>query len=81
MKLKTCCCCITIDMGVMILGTIVCIGITAEIKEFNPIRAAVTIGAGSAFLLMVFKDSAKHREWFFYAYVVNCISQLTFESF
>ena len=68
MKVKKCCCCVAVDMGVMILGTLMCFGIMAEFKEFNPVRAAITVVAGSLFFLMVFRDSAKHREWFFYAY-------------
>jgi len=80
MKVKKCCCCVAVDMGVMILGTLMCFGIMAEFKEFNPVRAAITVVAGSLFFLMVFRDSAKHREWFFYAYIVSCISELFFAS-
>jgi len=80
MKVKKCCCCIPVDMGVMILGSLMCFGIMAEFKEFNPIRAAITVGASFFFFLMVFRDSAKHREIFFYAYIVSCISELFFSS-
>ena len=56
MKVKKCCCCVAVDMGVMILGTLMCFGIMAEFKEFNPVRAAITVVAGSLFFLMVFRD-------------------------
>ena len=65
-------------MGVMLLGSLVWLGLLSEMTEFHPARAIMTLGTGTLFLLMVFKDSAKRREHFFYAYVVNWIFGIFF---
>ena len=69
MKVSRCCCCISIEMGVMLLGCNVWFALIDEMDWFNPIRAVITVGTGALFLLMVFKDSARHREYFFYAHL------------
>ena len=78
MKVRTCCGCIAVDQGVLILGSLVCFNILAEFTSFNPVRAAITIACSTAFLWMVFNDSAKHREWFLYAYIAHCIQAVIF---
>ena len=62
----------------MLLGFLLWFGLLGELDHFNPIRAAITVVAGSAFLLMVLKDSQKHRMWFFYAFMAAQISNLVF---
>ena len=74
MRVKNCCCCISIEFGVMILGCLVCFDLLQEFEWFNPVRLAITLAAGGCFLNMVFNDSAKHREYFFYSYIAHCIS-------
>ena len=78
LKVKTCCCCLEVDTGVMILGILVWTALLSEVKDFNPVRAVITLATGSLFLLMVFRDSAKHREWFYYSYIVNSICSVLF---
>ena len=53
MKVKKCFGCIAVDKGVMILGVMIWLGLLAEVIDFNPIRAAVAVVAGTHFLLMV----------------------------
>ena len=62
----------------MIMGVWLWFGLLGELDHFNPIRAAITVLAGSVFLLMVFRDSQKHRMWFFYAFMAAQISNLVF---
>lgn len=70
MKVQNCCCFITIELGVMILGCLVWFSLLGEFDWFNPIRAAITIATGIFFLNMVLRDNEKHREYFFYLYIV-----------
>ena len=65
-------------MGVMILGSLMCFGILNEFKYFNPIRMMVTLMCMALFFNMVFRDSAKHREYFFYSYIAFQISSIFF---
>ena len=78
MKVKTCCCCLQVDTGVMLLGILVWFGLMSEVKYFNPVRATFTIATGIMFLVMVYRDSAKHREWFYMTYIVYSITAVLF---
>ena len=62
----------------MLLGIMVWFGLMSEIKAFNPIRAVLTVATGSLFLLMVNRDSEKHREWFYQSYIVYSICSVLF---
>ena len=68
-------------MGVMILGSLMCFGILNEFKYFNPIRMMVTLMCMALFFNMVYRDSATHRELFFYSYIVFQISSIFFGYF
>ena len=78
MKVQRCCCCISIDMGVMLLGTLVCFSLLNELTYFNPIRMVFTVACMCLFFNMVFRDTAKHREYFFYSYIAYQISSILF---
>ena len=65
-------------MGVMVLGTLVWFSLLNELSHFNPIRTVVTVTTGIIFFFMVFRDSAKHREYFFYSYIAFQISSIFF---
>ena len=78
MKVRRCCFCISVETGVLILGTLVCFSLLGEMDHFNPIRLIITLACMAYFFIMVFKDSVMNREFFFYCYVVHLISQLVF---
>ena len=77
-ELRNCCFCISIEIGVMILGCFVWFSLLGEFDYFNPVRACITVATGSLFLNMVFKDSKQNREYFLYAFIVHLISELIF---
>ena len=71
MKVRTCCCCVSVEMGVMLLGCQLWFGSLEEFKIFHPLRLVATLTAGVLFLTMVFEDSKGARERFFYAFLVQ----------
>ena len=67
---STCCCCISVRTGVMILGGLTWLNLLGEIDEFYPIRLAATAVAAIAFLIMIMDDSESKRKLFFWAFIV-----------
>ena len=78
MKVKKCCCCVPIDIGVMILGALLWFSLLGELDYFNPIRMGITVTVGCIFLFMVFQDSDDARKLFFLGYLVYQISSIVF---
>ena len=70
---KTCCCCLSVYQGTMILGCFTLLNLLSEIEEFSPLRMAVNAIAAIAFVLMVFKDSEFNRKLFFITYMISSI--------
>ena len=67
---KSCCCCISVKTGTMILGVCMLINLLKEIEEFYPLRLAATATASIAFILMIFDDSEFKRKLFFYTFMI-----------
>lgn len=78
MKVKSCCLCLSVEMGVMVLGCLTWASLLNEFAYFNPIRAAITVATGVVFFNMVFDDSSTNRKRFLIAYAINAVSSLAF---
>lgn len=78
MKVKSCCFCLSVEMGVMVIGCLCWASLLNEFNFFNPIRACITVATGIQFFLMVFQDSQENRKRFFFAYAIFCLSSLIF---
>lgn len=78
MKVKSCCLCLSVEMGVMVLGCLSWAALLNEFAYFNPVRAAITVVTGVIFLDMVREDSRENRKRFLIAYAINTVSSLLF---
>ena len=72
-KLDNCCLCIPLQIGVYMIGGLVCLSLLIEIELFNLYRTILESIVFLTFLLMVFKDSAATRQIFFVSYLFGWI--------
>ena len=70
---NSCCCCISVRTGVMLLGALAWVNMLQEIEEFYPIRLAANAAAAIAFLIMVMDDSESKRKLFFWAFFASTL--------
>ena len=79
LRLSKCCCLIDIDIGVMILGSLVWFGLVKEMDNLSIMRAAATLCAGTIFLFMVFDDKPVRRWQFLVAYLIWMVVAIVFD--
>ena len=71
MKATSCCCCISVSTGTMILGVLVWLSLLSEIDRFEPFRLIANGFAAITFLLMAMDDTKQKRKNFFYCYAAS----------
>ena len=81
MKVKTCCCCLSLEAGAIIIGVLQCVAMVTLFSNFLWPRFIILAISILFFLNMVVNDNEKHRKWFFIVYVVCCICSLIYVHF
>ena len=72
-KLSKCCCCIRVKTGAYIIGSIHVLGLALGLIFMEPLTISLEAFCGCTFILMVWKDSAQKRLFYFAAYVVYAL--------
>ena len=70
MIVKKCCCFVPIDKAIVCIGFWMCLTLLGQMEKLNPISAAANIAALVMFFIMMNKDTAKNREYFFYVFAI-----------
>ena len=65
---QSCCCCISVRTGTMVLGVLTLLSLFEELNEFLPLRMAANGVAAVAFVLLVLDDTEFKRKLFYYSY-------------
>ena len=67
---NSCCCCVKVKTGTLILSIIVTLSLFQEIEEWNPIRFGFNLACASIFLWQLVKDTEQKRMVFAITYIV-----------
>ena len=80
-KVESCCFCIDIETGVMLLGTTACLAIVRDLLYFHPVRILLEVALISSFAAMLCKNTALTRLIFLAAYVIHYVGQIAITLF
>ena len=75
---KSCCCCISLRTGAILLGITCWLNMLQEITEFYPIRLAASAIAAIAFLIMMMDDTEGKRKLYFWSFFASTIVMYIF---
>ena len=68
---NSCCCCISVKTGTLILSILVCLSLFQELDEWNPIRFGFNLACASMFLWQLVKDTEQKRLNFAITYILS----------
>ena len=77
-RVSSCCCCLSVRTGTMILGILLWLSLLSEIESFNIWRLIAVGFAALFFLLMVMDDTEKKRRNFFFCYAASQVFMFIF---
>ena len=75
---KSCCCCISVKTGTILLGAMAMLGLLQEIEHFYPMRLAANGISTVAFVLMLLDDTDFKRKLFFYCFMLSSLFMYCF---
>ena len=70
-RVNSCCCCISIWLGTMIIGCLLFTDLLVELKYPSNIRLIVKLITIASFITMIYRDFAWSRCAFFFIYCFN----------
>ena len=73
MVVSKCCCCIKVKTAVNLIGAWHVLLLIGGLFEIQPVRVSLELFTAIAFIVMLFKDSAATRQFFFATYCVFCV--------
>ena len=73
MRVNKCCCCISVKTGVYIIGVWHLIIMIAGLFEAEYVRVSLELFTAISFIILVAKDSANTRQFFFVTYSIFCV--------
>ena len=76
MQIKKCCCCITVYVGVRILGVLDVMSCATSLFSLQFLKAALYIFPSIAFIWMCIKDRKLTRKAYFIVYLLYHLIQL-----
>ena len=76
-KIESCCCCVAIDAGVMIIGALCFLQLTDFIYNFEIYGFLIALIVCASFILMMIRNNSLTRLIFLVVYIVEYIAVLT----
>ena len=70
---NSCCLCMSVSAGTMILGVFTWLSLFQELDHLMPLRLLLNVVAAICFLLMAMNDTEAKRRNFFWAYTVATV--------